>query len=204
MNLAVVAKNFAFWRMRFCDFETLCFGTAIFDLRYLIYININRLSTRKPPVNIICRIMEESIREQVKNNFEKIAKTKVIILETTEVDFRNVIQQVRENLTKKAGFVRRKDFGKIQVASRLHDGVKYLKTKAEKMAIALVADVIERGVIIHTRERHKDRAYGTTTFARLVSVNGKSGIMAVVVKKTRGFFYQVHRVLNLDGDDLKL
>ena len=58
---------------------------------------------------------------------------------------------------------------------------------------------MEQGIEISSRENHKDREYGTVTIAAPVTINGKRGNMAVVVKKTTGNHYKVHRILTPDG-----
>lgn len=52
---------------------------------------------------------------------------------------------------------------------------------------------------IYQHYQHKGRGYDTVTFAAPVTINGITGNMAVVVKKTKGNRYKTHRILMPDG-----
>ena len=51
---------------------------------------------------------------------------------------------------------------------------------------------------------HKGRGYDTITLAAPVMLNGERANMAVVVKKTKGNRYKVHRVLTPSGENFVL
>lgn len=53
-------------------------------------------------------------------------------------------------------------------------------------------------------KNHKGREYASYTIAGRVSIGGKEGVVAVVVKKTTGNFYKVHRVLTPNGENLDI
>ena len=48
-------------------------------------------------------------------------------------------------------------------------------------------------------KNHKNRRYDSVTFAAPVEVNGKTGMVAVLVKKTKGNRFAVARILAPDG-----
>ena len=62
-----------------------------------------------------------------------------------------------------------------------------------------VPQVLKKGMEIYQHYQHKGRGYDTVTFAAPVTINGITGNMAVVVKKTKGNRYKTHRILMPDG-----
>lgn len=148
-----------------------------------------------------------SIREQVQANIDKLKNTKVLVTiskSQINTDFKFLIEELKTKLAKNGGVVSRKGFGNVQVSSRLKQAGAYLKTAAEIAAVSSIPDIIKNGVLIDEHKSHKGRGYPTYTFAGKVSISGQEGIMAVVLKKTTGNFYKVHRVLTPDGQDLKI
>ena len=59
--------------------------------------------------------------------------------------------------------------------------------------------MLKRGIEISGHGDHKGRGYETLTIAAPVELNGKRGNMAVVVMRTKGNRYKVHRILTPDG-----
>ncbi len=59
--------------------------------------------------------------------------------------------------------------------------------------------MLKRGIQIGEDGDHKGRGYETLTIAAPVVLNGKRGNMAVVVMKTKGDRYKVHRILTPEG-----
>jgi hypothetical protein len=68
--------------------------------------------------------------------------------------------------------------------------------------VLAVPTIIEKGVQIGSHFNHKSREYPTYTFCGKITIGNKTGIMAVVVKKTTNNFYNVHRVFTIDGKTL--
>lgn len=87
------------------------------------------------------------------------------------------------------------DFGEKAVDKAVH----YANSDAEYAAILAAKKVVKRGIEIHSHADHKERRYSSTTFAGPVEVNGKKGIEAVLVKKTKGNRFTVARILAPDG-----
>lgn len=148
-----------------------------------------------------------SIREQVKAGVEKLENTKVLAVinkEEVTTDFKKAITELQAKLSQNGGVVKREGFGDVQVGSRLKQAGAYLKTAAEIAAVETVPSIIEKGVLIDEHNSHKGRGYPTFTFAGKVSIDGQKGIVAVVVKKTTGNFYKVHRVLTPNGQNLEI
>jgi len=151
-----------------------------------------------------------SIKQQVAQNKALIDKTESIGLTVDyESPLSERVRKVKANLQKTGGIVTRPDIGKVQVGNKIKEGLKYYRTdkpenKATQIAISAVPDVIAKGVIINKKADHKGRQYSTLTIANKVYVDGKDGVMAVVIMQTPNNAYKVHRVLTPDGKDLIL
>ena len=102
---------------------------------------------------------------------------------------------------KSSGYqVDRQGMGKIVFdPKRINTGLDYLNTPGEVAAFVALPRVLKRGIEIGRHTDHKGRDYGTVTFAAPVTINGKTGNMAVVVKLTSENFYKTHRILTPDG-----
>jgi hypothetical protein len=148
-----------------------------------------------------------SIKEQLRANLKTLNKTEsVFTVSKSKVTdkYDEAMEIVQSKLNRTNGIVRRRGFGDIQVSARLAKAKAYLKTTAEKTAVLAVPAVIRNGIEISGHDNHKDRGYPTFTFAGKVTVAGKTGIVAVVVKKTTGNFYKVHRVFDTNGKTLEI
>lgn len=148
-----------------------------------------------------------SVREDVKKNSERMKKEKVIAVipkGKVTTDLKTARSNLEIELSKNGGIVTRKDFGDVQVGSRLKRAAAYIRTAAEVAAMSAVPSVIRDGVLINEHQNHKGREYSSYVFAGNVSIGGKVGIVAVVVTKTTGNFYKIHRVLTPDGKDLEI
>ncbi len=97
--------------------------------------------------------------------------------------------------------IERKGYGPISFEEKwIRNGLKYVsKNSNEVAAIIAVPQILKRGVEIAHDPNHKNRGFSTTTFAGPVILNGKRGNMAVVVKETSPYHYDVHRILTPDG-----
>lgn len=146
-----------------------------------------------------------TIKEQVSASQEKLKGKKIVAEIPTgkmTTDYKTAATALRTKLAKNDGVVTRKGFGDIQVGSRLKQAGAYIKKPAEIAALAAVPAVIRNGVEIEHHENHKGRGYATYTFAGNVKIGDTIGVLAVVVKRTKGDFYEVHRVLTPDGKDI--
>lgn len=148
-----------------------------------------------------------SIKEQVKASQSEIAATRVLVKIPKGkmiTDFQTAATTLRARLSKNGGVVERKDIGKVQVGSRLKQAGAYITKPAEIAALSAVPAVIERGKIIATHKNHKGREYETCTIAGKVEIDGEECVVAVVVTKTTGQFYKLHRVLTADGKTMHI
>jgi hypothetical protein len=148
-----------------------------------------------------------NIKEQIKGNLPILNKSNAVATiskdEITD-NFDKAAKAVQQELSKTKGVVVREGFGKIQVGSRLWGAKAYLKTIAEKTAVLAVPAILRSGMELKGHDDHKKRGYSTVTFAGKISVNGETGIVAVVVKKTTGNFYKIHRILDTNGKPLEI
>ena len=135
------------------------------------------LSTMQPVTNI-----------QVPSNF-------------SQMDISSKKNWVIEKLRPTGYKVERKGFGIINFAAKqLKSAFNYFgKGSVEEVAFEAIPYVLENGIEISSHTQHKGRDYGTVTIAAPVTINGKRGNMAVVVKRTTDNFYKVHRILTPDG-----
>ena len=86
----------------------------------------------------------------------------------------------------------------------LNRSLNYIQTDAEAVAYQALPQVLKRGIEISGHGNHKGRDYETLTIAAPVELNGKRGNMAVVVMKTKGNRYKVHRILTPEGEAFAL
>ena len=84
---------------------------------------------------------------------------------------------------------------------QIKEAFNYFSTKdVEAVSFPLLPAILQKGELIATHHDHKNRNnVNTYTFAGKVNINGKSAIMAVVVKETDGKRYKVHRILTPEG-----
>lgn len=143
-----------------------------------------------------------TIRSQVEAHKDDFKGKKPVAEITGEAatDFQTAVRSLKFQLQKSGGVVTRKGFGDVQVSSRLFDAKKYLVGQDDVEAIAAIPAVIKKGKVIAEHENHKGRGYGTVTFAAKIKIGKKVAIMGVVVKKTTGNFYAVHRAFTLDDE----
>ena len=76
--------------------------------------------------------------------------------------------------------------------------------QAYATAFLAAPSVVEKGVEIQEHINHKNYGHSTKTFAAPVNIDGKRGILAVVVKQTTENFYDVHSIMTPDGELLVL
>ena len=149
---------------------------------------------------------KKSLKDQIKDHQDELNQMDVV----SEVDVDSMADMSKTEKTAyvmgligkrlKNGGIERSDIGFIELGEKqIRKSYKYLSTDAEYMALAAVPDVLENGEVITERENHKERGHSTVTIAAPVTINGKRGNLAVVLKKTDGLKYKVHRILSPDG-----
>ncbi len=150
---------------------------------------------------------KDSIKTQIKNNIANIDTKKVVSVVEYEAQSGKTRTQMIEYYkkalkTKIMAPIQRQDFGDVRFEIKdISRGLEYLNTDGERAAMLTVPDVIKRGSAIFDRVNHKQRSYDTVTFAGLVTINGKKGVVGVVVKLGGKNRYKTHRVLMPDGTE---
>lgn len=152
-----------------------------------------------------------SVREQLRNNQDMLnAQAPVAEIrapqEFARMNKAEKMNWVIEKLRPTNYRVDRKGFGVINFAKKqLKSAFNYFRSgSAEEAAFEALPYVLENGVEISSRQDHKGRDYGTVTIAAPVTINGRRGNMAVVVKQTTDNFYKIHRILTPDGSVFEL
>ena len=107
---------------------------------------------------------------------------------------------------KKTGYrVDNPNVGVIEFNEKLlNRSLNYIQTDAEAAAYQALPQVLKRGIEISGHGDHKGRGYETITIAAPIELNGERGNMAVVVMRTKGNRYKVHRVLTTEGKTFAL
>lgn len=147
---------------------------------------------------------EKSIKKQILDNLDAINELgPVAVIYSEGRNGLNTSGQYKAvlELLKSTGYkVDRKDFGEIIFEeNQIKRSLDYVNTDAEFAAYEAIPKVLKRGIQIDSHEKHKGREYDTYTFAAPIKLNEKLAVMAVVVKKTKGNRYKVHRVVSPDG-----
>lgn len=144
-----------------------------------------------------------TVKQQIQASQDKLkGKKPVAEIKPGKIltDYKTAAMKLKARLEKNGGIVTRKGFGDVQVGARLKKAQAYIKTPAEIAALAAVPAVIEHGIEIAHHSNHKGRGYPTYTFAANVKIGDDVSIVAVVVQKTKGNFYEVHRVYTPDSN----
>ena len=152
------------------------------------------------------QLEESGIREQLRNNQDALnAMEPAAEIQVPEgymqMDIAGKKKWVVEKLQQTGYKVTRKGLGIIEFAKkRLKSAFNYFdEGSVEETAFEALPYVLENGIEISAHSQHKGRTYGTITIAAPITINGKRGNMAVVVKQTTGNYYKVHRILTPDG-----
>ena len=69
-----------------------------------------------------------------------------------------------------------------------------MHTPAERAALLTVPKVLKCSKIISGHDNHKENGFATVTVAAPVIINGKRGVVGVVVQKTGKNKYHAHRI----------
>ncbi len=102
------------------------------------------------------------------------------------------------------GLVDRAGFGIIELDDRhVRRALNYINSDIEYAAFFALKHVLKRGELIGQHTNHKGRGYDTITIAAPVKINGKRGIMGVVIMRTSGNRYKTHRILLQDTQNVE-
>lgn len=143
-----------------------------------------------------------SIKEQIENSREKLNAMGLVARTSVPTDLKSkdaAAQWAAERLKSSGYKVDRQGYGDIYFSKKDMDkGLRYADTAEEKAALAVLPQVLKRGIEIGGHANHKGRTKQTITFAAPVELNGTRGNMAVVVNKN-GNHYYAHRIVMPDG-----
>lgn len=143
-----------------------------------------------------------SIKEQIENSREKLNAMELVARASVPTDLKSkdaAAQWAAERLKSSGYKVDRQGYGDIYFSKKDMDkGLRYADTAEEKAALAVLPQVLKRGIEIGGHANHKGRTKQTITFAAPVELNGTRGNMAVVVNKN-GNHYYAHRIVLPDG-----
>ncbi len=163
---------------------------------------------QNPDADVRYSIPDVGIKQQLKDNLEKLNSMETVATLNEQKVFTSKQDVAEWALSKfeKIGFkVYRDIFGEIILdKKRITKGLRYLKTNEERLALALLPDVLSKGIEIGSHPNHKNRTYDTFTFAAPIMINGQRGNMAVVVRQEDNNYYKVHRLLMPDGSQFIL
>lgn len=149
------------------------------------------------------------LKDQLRAAENRLAAMSPVATVETKGDFptrlsdrRNkVLQMLNANKT-----VDRQNFGKIRLDDgSIRKGIKYVRNAADLAAFEAVPAVMKKGIQINHHEQHKGGKVSSTqnveswTFAAPVTMNGRTGNLAVVVQKTKDLSYKAHKMLTPDG-----
>lgn len=143
-----------------------------------------------------------SIKEQVENSREALNAMDVVARASVPTNLKtkdSAAAWAAERLKSTGYRVDRQGYGEIYFSKKDMDkGLRYADTAEEKAALAVLPQVLKRGIEIGDHANHKNRAKQTVTFAAPVELNGTRGNMAVVVNRN-GSHYYAHRIVMPDG-----
>lgn len=148
---------------------------------------------------------QAGIREQLRENQDRLNAMDIVGSVNTQeyagLDTRTAREKLVSEMKKTGYKVDRQGFGEIRFEeSEINNSLNYKEKSpaaedARRTGFLVLKNVLKRGIEIDGHDKHKGRNYDTVTFAAPVEINGKRGNMAVVVKRTKGNRYKVHRIL---------
>lgn len=153
---------------------------------------------------------QAGIREQLRRNSDRLNAMDVVGRVNTSayvgLDTGIARTKLVEELGRRGYTVNRPGLGEVQFSEKeINNSLNYKEKNpaaedARRTGFLVLRDVLKRGIEIDGHDGHKGRNYDTVTIAAPVEINGKRGNMAVVVKKTKGNRYKVHRILTPAGE----
>lgn len=143
-----------------------------------------------------------SIKEQIAAHQARLNAMDVVAAATVPKDLPNkdtAAKWAAEYLHPTGYKVDRQGYGEIYFSKKdIDKGLRYADTAEEKAALAVLPQVLKRGIEVGSHGQHKGREKQTITFAAPVELNGTRGNMAVVVNRN-GSHYYAHRIVLPDG-----
>lgn len=144
-----------------------------------------------------------SIREQIRNHLKEINSLGSVADIGYETVNKEKARQLAIDEFKKFGYqIDRQNFGIIRVGKdQISEASNYMETVGEYAALLTVPKVLKRGKIIDSHPKHKGQSFSTVTIAAPVTINGKVGVVGVVVKQAGKNNFHAHRILMPDGSE---
>ena len=147
-----------------------------------------------------------TIKQQIDNSKDLLNGMQIVASATVPENLSNKSSAAKwaEDILKRYGYkVDRKGYGEIYFGKKdIDKALRYADTPEERAALAVLPQVIKRGIEVGDHNNHKQRKKQTVTFAAPVELNGIRGNMAVVVNRRGGHFY-AHRIVMPDGTIFK-
>lgn len=149
---------------------------------------------------------EKGIKQQMIDASAELDKMKPVVSFNEMPTFnskQDVIEWALKKFEKFGDYITREGYGDIVFdRKRITKGLSYLKTYEERVALATVPYVLEKGEPIFSKGNHKSRGYSTITFSAPVIINGNRANVGVVVREEGNNYYKTHRVILPDGSQL--
>ena len=147
-----------------------------------------------------------SIKEQIEASKDKLNEMTVVASANVPTNLqskREAAKWLTSQLSRWGGQVDRQGYGYIFFSKDdIDQGLRYADTPEEKAALAVLPQVLKRGIEIDQHGNHKAREKQSITFAAPVELNGIRGNMGVVINK-HGNYYYAHRIVLPDGSVFK-
>lgn len=145
-----------------------------------------------------------SIKEQIQAHSDELNEMDPVAQVNVTLPARSDAATLRKwavEMLKHTGFkVDRKGFGTIEFSeNRIKNSLNYLNGRGEIAALSTLHNVLKKGIEIGAHSDHKQRGYGSVTFAAPVEINGVRGNMAATVIQTNANHYKTHRIVMPDG-----
>ena len=149
---------------------------------------------------------EKGIKQQMIDASAELDKMKPVVSFSEMPTFnskQDVIEWALKKFEKFGDHITREGYGDIVFdRKRITKGLSYLKTYEERVALATVPYVLEKGTPIFSKSNHKSRGYSTITFSAPVIINGNRANVGVVVREEGNNYYKTHRVILPDGSQI--
>ena len=149
---------------------------------------------------------EKGIKQQMIDASAELDKMEPVVSFNEMPTFnskQDVVEWALKKFEKFGDYITRKGYGDIVFdRKRITKGLSYLKTYEERVALATVPYVLEKGEPIFSKGNHKARGYSTITFSAPVIINGNRANVGVVVREEENNYYKTHRVILPDGSQL--
>ena len=149
---------------------------------------------------------EKGIKQQMIDASAELDKMKPVVSFNEMPTFnskQDVVEWALKKFEKFGDYITREGYGDIVFdRKRITKGLSYLKTYEERVALATVPYVLEKGEPIFSKGNHKSRGYSTITFSAPVIINENRANVGVVVREDRNRYYKTHRVILPDGSQL--